>query len=126
LSSKILSNKKINVCKIIKNFETSIYSIINKILVLLKNNDKIYHTNNYKFYNYKNVITYKIPIMILLDGMSYKIYSLLYNNYFKKYIINLNDYLIDFIDYDYYVIIKSTFDNIVFKKIVNLIIYFKF
>ena len=38
LSSKILSNREYNVCKIIKDFETSVYSIISNILVLLKDN----------------------------------------------------------------------------------------
>ena len=126
LSSKILSNREFNVCKIIKDFETSVYSIISNILVLLKDNDTIYHTYNYKFYNYdnnyQNIITDKIPIMILLGGMSYKMYSLFYNNYFKNDIIDLNDCLIDSIDYDFSVIVKPTFDKEKFKNIVNLLI----
>ena len=126
MSCKILSNKELNVCEIIKNFETSIYSIISNIFVLLKDNDNIYHTENYKFYNYddnyNNVITYKIPIMILLGGMSYKIYSLFYNQYFKEDIINLNDCLIDSIDYDFSIIVKPSFDKDNFKNIITSII----
>lgn len=126
LSSKILSNKEFDVCEIIKDFEISIYSIVTNILVLLKNNDKIYHTENYKLYNYdddyKNVIIDKMPIMILLGGMSYKIYSLFYNKYFKEDIIYLNDCLIDSIDYDFSIIVKPSFDKENFKNIVNLII----
>lgn len=126
LSSKILSNNELNVCNIIKDFESDIYSIISNILVLLKDNDNIYHTDNYNFYNYDNnytnIITDKIPIMILLGGMSYKIYSLFYNKYFKEDIINLNNSLIDSIDYDFSIIVKPSFNKDIFKSIVNKII----
>ena len=126
LSSKILSNNEFNVCRIIKDFEPALYSMISNILVLLKDNDNIYHTDNYKFYNYNdnytNIITDKIPIMILLGGMSYKIYSLFYNQYFKEDIIDLNDCLIDSIDYDFSIIVKESFNKEVFKSVVTLII----
>lgn len=124
LTSKILSNKEFNVCEIIKDFELSIYSIITNILVLLKENDNIYHTNKYISYNYdiENIIKNNIPIMILLGGSSYKIYSLFYNKYFKEDIIDLNDCLINSIDYDFSILVKQDFNNDVFKSIIELII----
>ena len=126
ISSKILSNEEFNLCKIMKDFEISIYLIITNILILLKDNDKIHHTVNYKLYNYdnnyNNVIIDKIPIMILLGGSSYKIYSLFYNQYFKKNIINLNDCLIDSIDYDFSIIVTHDFNKNIFKSIIELII----
>lgn len=126
LSSKILSNNEFNVCEIIKDFESSIFSIISNILLLLKNNESIYHTENYKLYNYddnnKNIIAGKIPIMLLLGGMSYKIYSLFYNKYFKEDIIDLNNCLIDSIDYDFSIIVKPSFDKNIFKSIISSII----
>ena len=124
LTNKILSNKEFNVCEIIKDFEISIYSIITNILVLLKDNDNIYHTNNYISYNYDitNVIKDNIPIMILLGGLSYKIYSLFYNKYFKEDIIDLNDCLINSIDYDFSIIVKQNFNKDSFKSIIDSII----
>lgn len=126
LSSKILSNNELNVCSIIKEFEPTIYSIISNILILLKDNEKIYHTNNYIFYNYddnyNNIISGEIPIMILLGGMSYKIYSLFYNKYFKEDILNLNNCLIDSIDYDFSIIVKPEFDKNIFRSIVKSIL----
>ena len=117
LSSKILLNKEYNVCKIIVDFDESIYTIITNILVLLKDNENIYHINNYISYVYDmdDIITNDIPIMILLGGMSYKIYSLFYNKYFKKDIIDLNKYLVTSIDYDFSIIVKENFT----KKILN-------
>ena len=124
LSSKILSNNEFNVCEIIKDFEISIYSIVTNILILLKDNDNIYHINNYIPYDYStnNNIKGNIPIMLLLGGSSYKIYSLFYNKYFKDDIIDLNDCLIDSIDYDFSIIVKQTFTKDIFKSIIESII----
>ena len=122
-NNKILSYEEFNVCEVIKEFEISIYSIITNIFILLKNNDIIYHINNYVSYNYdiNNIIKDNIPIMILLGGSSYKIYSLFYNKYFKD-IIDVNDYLINSIDYDFSIIVKKNFNKNTFKDIINLII----
>jgi hypothetical protein len=124
LSEKILLNNENKVCNVIKDFETSIYSIITNILLLLKNNDSIYHTNNYILYNYNSndIMENNIPIMILLGGSSYKIYSLFYNKYFKKDIIDLNDCLIDSIDYDFSIVVKPNFDKNIFKLIITTLI----
>lgn len=92
----------------------------------MKDNEKIYHTNNYIFYNYddnyNNIISGEIPIMILLGGMLYKIYSLFYNKYFKEDILNLNNCLIDSIDYDFSIIVKPEFDKNIFRSIVKSIV----
>ena len=110
LTTKILSEDETNICNIIKEFEDNIYSIITTILLLLKNNEYIYHINNYISYNYTdNIIDENIPIMLLLGGMSYKIYSLFYNKYFNKDIIPLDRYLINSIDYDFSIIVKKQF-----------------
>ena len=68
LSSKILPYNELNVCEIMKDFETSIYTIITNILILLKGNEYINHINNYISYVYdsNNIMIGNVPIMILL------------------------------------------------------------
>jgi hypothetical protein len=111
LSEKILSDDENNVCNIIKDFELSIHLIITNIFIILKNNVNIHHINNHISYKYdtNNIIYNDIPIMILLGGSSYKIYSLFYNKYFKKDIVDLNDCLINSIDYDFSILVKQKF-----------------
>ena len=45
-----------------------------------------------------------------------------YNKYFKKDIVNLNEYLINSIDYDFSIIVKQNFTKDIFKSIIESII----
>lgn len=124
LNAKILSNDEYNVSEIIKEFEPLILKIISNIVLILKNSSHIKKTNNYILYNYSNnkSIENEIPIMILLGGSSYKMYSLFYNKYFNEDIIDLNDYLINSIDYDFSILVYEKFDKTIFMSILKDIV----
>lgn len=98
--------------------------IITNLLTLLKDNENIYHVNDYVAYNYSadEIIKGDIPIMLLLGGSSYKIYSLFYNKFYKNNNVGLNNYLIDSIDFDFSIIVKQTFTIESLKSIIESII----
>ena len=122
LTEKILLKDENNICIIIKLFEKEIYSIFTNILLILKDNKHIYHIDNYIQYNYiDKYIENDIPLMILLGGSAYKMYSIFYNNYFRKDVIKLNNHLIESIDYDFSIIVNKSFNINIFKEIINLI-----
>lgn len=125
LSEKVLPIKENDICLLIKSFEKDIYKLITNIFILLKNNKHIYHIDNYESLNYtKNITTGKIPLMLLLGGSAYKIYSLFLDKYYNKEIINYDDCLIDSIDYDFSIIVNDTFNKKEAKKIIDEIYNF--
>jgi hypothetical protein len=124
LNKKILYENEFEILNFIKTIEPLIFEFITNIFILLKNNEHIYHINNYDNFDFTNNddIKNNIPLMILLGGSSYLIYSKLFNQYYNKDIINIDENLINSIDYDFSIMVNQTFDKDKALKIINDII----
>jgi hypothetical protein len=94
-------------------------------LVTLKDNYYIEHLSNDEYINssFSNTkdITNEIPLILLLGGSSYKMYSKLFNEFYKETILDINDCLIDSLDYDVSIVMKNNFNKNSFKDILTQI-----
>jgi hypothetical protein len=128
LNKKILYENEFEIYKFIKSNENLIFKLITNIFILLKDNNCIFHIDNYENFNFMtdnniSTIKNKLPLMVLLGGSSYSIYSKLFNNHYKKDIIDVKEYLIDSIDYDFSIVVTKEFNkNIAINIVENFIL----
>lgn len=123
LNEKLLYEHENDMCKFMSSLDKYLYEMITNILISLKDNLHIYHINNYEKYNYtNNAIEGFVPLMLLLGGSAYKIYSIFFNKFFNKDIVSIEDNLLDSIDYDLSIIVNNTFNKDIAKQIIEKII----
>ena len=122
LNKKILYEEEYETYNFIKSIENLTFKLITNIFILLKDNEHIYHINNYDNFNNIDDIKNNIPLMCLLGGSCYSIYSKLFNEYYKKDIISIDENLINSIDYDFSIMVNPSFNKEAVIQIIKNIV----